>query len=118
MYLFLRELCLNLIQLLSQIRVCQSACGNGQRLLFYLQILGQCLQRFRHLRIQKSQHTHAVFQLREAIVTLRLRQFPLCQNVKFIAGVNEMNAVLLVDDLLPLFNDVDGTLRIFLLKGL
>ena len=118
MHLFLRKLCLDLIQLLSQIRVSQPARSNGQLLRLHRKILRQCLKRFCYLGVEKTQHAHAILQLRVSVVTLRLRQLPFCQNIEFITGMDEVHAILLIYDFLPFFNDINGILCIFLLKGL
>ena len=62
---------------------------------------------------QQTQHTHAVFQLDVTVIALFFRKRPLCQDVPLVAGVDKMDAVLLIYFLLPLLNEVDHPAGIF-----
>ena len=71
-----------------------------------------------NLRIQKTQHSHSVFQLRKSVIPSAFRKLPLCKNIKLITGMDKMNSMLLVNPLLPSFNNLQSRLRRFPVKGL
>ena len=55
---------------------------------------------------KKSQHTHAVFQLRITVIAVLPRQLLFCQQIPFIAGMDKMIPPGFHADILKLMNQL------------